>query len=102
MNRIACIFVAFGLAASGSAALAAKPAPTLMTDAQLDNVAAGELGDGLVTVIVQDALNNWNLDIAIKLQANVAANVNAGVSLIDSAQAQQLIGSQTQIIGNLS
>ena len=102
MNRIACAFVALGLAASASAALAAKPSPTVMTDAQLDHVAAGELGDGLVTVIVQDALNNWNLDIAIKLQANVAANVNAGVSLIGSAQAQQLIGSQTQIIGNLS
>jgi hypothetical protein len=105
MNRIGCIFVAFGLAAAGSTALAAppaKPSPTLMTDAQLDHVAAGELGDGLVTVIVQDALNNWNLDIAIKLQANVAANVNAGVSLIGAASAQQLIGSQTQIIGNLS
>ena len=105
MNRIACLFLAFGLAAAGSTALAAqpaKPSPTLMTDAQLDGVAAGELGDGLVTVIVQDALNNWNLDIAIKLQANVAANVNAGVSLIGSASAQQLIGSQTQIIGNMS
>ena|ERR671924_732937 len=100
MNRVACIFLAFGLAAAGSTALAAEP--TMMTDAQLDNVAAGELGDGLVTVIVQDALNNWNLDIAIKLQANVAANVNAGVSLIGAASAQQLIGSQTQIIGNLS
>ena len=105
MNRIACVLAAFGLAAAGSTALAAEPAkatPTLMTDAQLDGVAAGELGDGLVTVIVQDALNNWNLDIAIKLQANVAANVNAGVSLIGAASAQQLIGSQTQIIGNLS
>ena len=102
MNRIACIFVAFGLAASGSAALAAKPSPTVMTDAQLDNVAAGELGDGLVTVIVQDALNNWDLSIALKLQANVAANVNAGVALVGSASAQQLIGTQTQITGNLS
>jgi hypothetical protein len=105
MNRIACISIAFGLAAAGSTALAAEPAkpqPALMTDAQMDHVTAGELGDGLVTVIVQDALNNWNLDIAIKLQANVAANVNAGVSLIGAASAQQLIGSQTQIIGNLS
>jgi hypothetical protein len=105
MNRVACIFVAFGLAAAGSTALAAQPAkaqPALMTDAQMDNVTAGALGDGLVTVVVQDSLNNWNLDIAIKLQANVAANVNAGVSLIGAASAQQLIGSQTQIIGNLS
>ena len=105
MNRVACIFLAFGLAAAGSTALAAepaKPSPTLMTDAQLDNVAAGELGDGLVTVIVQDSLNNWNLSLALKVQANVAANVNAGVSLIGMAQAEQLIGSQTQIIGNMS
>jgi hypothetical protein len=99
MNRVACFFVAFGLAAAGSTALAAKPA--LMTDAQMDNITAGALGDGLVTVVVQDSLNNWNLDIALKLQANVAANVNAGVSLVGSAQAQQLIGSQTQVTGNL-
>jgi hypothetical protein len=72
-----------------------------MTDAQMDNITAGALGDGLVTVVVQDSLNNWNLDIALKLQANVAANVNAGVSLVGSAQAQQLIGSQTQVTGNL-
>jgi hypothetical protein len=99
MNRVACIFVAFGLAAAGSTALAAEP--VLMTDAQMDNITAGALGDGLVTVVVQDSLNNWNLDIALKLQANVAANVNAGVSLVGNAQAQQLIGSQTQVTGNL-
>jgi hypothetical protein len=105
MNRFAGIFVAFGLAAAGSAALAAppaKPQPAQMTEAEMDNVTAGALGDGLVTVIVQDSLNNWNLSLALKVQANVAANVNAGVSLIGMAQAEQLIGSQTQIIGNLS
>ena len=105
MNRIACIFVASGLAAAGSTALAAEPAkpqPALMTEAQMDNVTAGALGDGLVTVVIQDSLNNWNLDIALKLQANVAANVNAGVALVGSASAQQLIGTQTQITGNLS
>jgi hypothetical protein len=104
VNRIASIFVAFGLAAAGSTALAAEPAkpqPMMMTDAQMDNVSAGALGDGLVTVVVQDSLNNWNLDIALKLQANVAANVNAGVALVGSASAQQLIGTQTQITGNL-
>jgi hypothetical protein len=104
MNRFACIFVAFGLAAAGSTALAAQPAkaqPAVMTDAQMDNVTAGALGDGLVTVVLQDSLNNWNLDIALKLQANVAANVNAGVALVGSASAQQLIGTQTQITGNL-
>jgi hypothetical protein len=105
MNRVAPIFVALGLAAAGSTALAAEPAkaqPALMTEADMDNVTAGALGDGLVTVIVQDSLINWNLSLALKLQANVAANVNAGVSLIGAASAEQLIGSQTQIIGNLS
>ena len=102
MNRIARIFSAFSLAAAASTAFAAKPQPALMTEAELDHVTAGALGDGLVTVIVQDSLNNWNLDLALKVQANVAANVNAGVSLIGMAQAEQMIGSQTQIIGNLS
>jgi hypothetical protein len=101
MNRFARVFVAFGIAAAGSTALAAQPQPALMTDAQMDNVTAGALGDGLVTVVLQDSLNNWNLDIALKLQANVAANVNAGVALVGSASAQQLIGTQTQITGNL-
>jgi hypothetical protein len=96
MNRFASIFVAFGLAAAGSTALAAKPQPALMTDAEMDNVTAG-----LLTVLIQDSLNNWDLDIALKLQANVAANVNAGVALVGSASAEQLIVSQTQITGNL-
>ena len=100
MNCVACVFAAFGLAAAASTALAAEP-PAPMSDAQMDNVTAGALGDGLVTVVVQDSLNNWNLDIAIKLQANVLANVNAGVALVGSASASQLIGSQTQITGNL-
>ena len=104
MNRFARTFVAFGLAAAASAALAAepaKPSPALMTDTQMDNVTAGALGDGLVTVVVQDSLNNWNLDIALKVQANVLANVNAAVALVGSAGASQLIGTQTQITGNL-
>ena len=100
MNRIASFVVAFSLAAASATARAAEPA--MMTEAQMDNVTAGALGDGLVTVIVQDSLNNWNLSLALKVQANVAANVNAGVSLIGAASAEQLIGSQTQIIGNLS
>ena len=97
MNRFACIFVAFGLAAAGSTALAAKPQPALMTDAEMDNVTAG-----LLTVLIQDSLNNWDLDIALKLQANVAANVNAGVALVGTASAVQGIVSQTQITGSLS
>src|SRR5919204_570483 len=100
MNRVACTFVAFGLAAAGSTALAAeraKPPPALMTDAQMDNVT----GAGVLDVVVQDSLNNWNLNVALKVQANVLANVNAGVALVGSASASQLIGTQTQITGNL-
>ena len=71
----------------------------MMTDAQMDNVTAGD--GGLITVNVTDALNNWNLDLAIKVQANVLANVNAGVALVGAAEAKQLIGTQTQLTGNL-
>jgi hypothetical protein len=102
MNRFARAFVALGLAAAVSTALAAPPArsaPVMMTDAQMDNVTAGD--SGLITVNVTDALNNWNIDLQLKVQANVLANVNAGVALVGSAQAQQLIGTQTQITGNL-
>ena len=104
MNRFARTFIAFSFAAAASTALAAEPAtptPALMTDTQMDNVTAGALGDGLVTVVVQDSLNNWNLDVALKVQPNVLANVNAGVALVGSASASQLIGTQTQITGNL-
>jgi hypothetical protein len=96
MNRIACFCLALGLASAGPAALAAQPERAVMSDAEMDNVTAG-----LVTVLIQDSLNSWDLDIALKLQANVAANVNAAVSLVGAAQAQQLIGTQTQITGNL-
>ena len=97
MNRFACIFVVFGLAAAGSTALAAQPGPALMTDAQMDNVTAG-----LVDVFVVNTLNDWSINLELKLQTNVAANVNAGVSLVGMASATQMIGTQTQITGNLS
>jgi hypothetical protein len=97
MDRFARFFVAFSLAAAGSTAFAAKPEPTLMTETEMDNVTAGNL----LTVVVADSLNNWDLDIAIKLQANVAANVNAAVALVGAATAEQGILSQTQITGNL-
>ena len=98
MNRFACTF-AFGLAAAASTALAAQPEPLMMTDAQMDNVTAGD--SGLIDVNVLNTLNNWNLDLAIKVQANVLANVNAGVALVGAAEAKQLIGTQTQLTGNL-
>ena len=100
MNRFASIFVAVGLTAAGPTALAAQPAksqPVLMSDAQMDNVT----GAGLIDVLVVDSLNNWNINLDLKLQANVAANVNAGVTLVGTASAVQMIGTQTQITGNL-
>ena len=100
MNRFASIFVAVGLTAAGPTALAAQPAkspPVLMTETQMDNVT----GAGLIDVLVVDSLNNWNINRDLKLQANVAANVNAGVTLVGTASAVQMIGTQTQITGNL-
>ena len=100
MNRVASTFVAFGLAAAGSTALAAERAqspPVLMTDDQMDNVT----GAGVLDVVLADSLNAWNIDLQVKVQANVLANVNAAVALVGVAQAQQGILSQTQVTGNL-
>ena len=98
MNRIARIFVAFGLAAAASTALAAKSPPAQMTEAEMDAVTGG----GVVDVLVADALNGWSINLEVALQANVAANVNAGVALIGSAQAIQGVVSQLQVTGDLS
>ena len=98
MNRVARILVAFGLAAAASTALAAKPPPAQMTEAQMDGVTGG----GVVDVMVTNALNGWTINLEVALQANVMANVNAGVALIGSAQAVQGIVSQLQATGNLS
>ena len=77
MNRIACIFVALGLAAAGSTAFAAEPA--MMTEAQMDNVTGG----GLIDVIITDNLNNLGVDINAAVTAAVNANVllNAPVNV---------------------
>ena len=82
MNRIACIFVALGLAAAGSTTtLAAQPAqqPAMMTEAQMDNVTGG----GLIDVIIMDNLNNLGVDINAAVTAAVNANVllNAPVNV---------------------
>ena len=98
MNRVACVCVAFGFAAAASTALAAKPPPAQMTEAQMDEVTGG----GVVDVLVTNALNDWSINLEVALQANVVANVNAGVALIGSAQAVQGIVSQLQVTGNLS
>jgi hypothetical protein len=98
MNRVARILVAFGLAAAASTALAAKPPPAQMSDAQMDGVTGG----GVVDVMVANALNDWSINLEVAVQANVVANVNAGVALIGSAQAIQGVVSQLQVTGNLS
>ena len=97
MNRVACVCVAVGLAAAGSTALAAESPPAPMTDAQMDNVTGG----GVVDVVVANALNGWNIDLDLKVQANVLANVNAAVALVGTASATQAILSQGQLTGNL-
>ena len=70
MNRVARIFVAFGLAAAASTALAAKSPPAEMSEAQMDGVTGG----GVVDVLVTNALNDWTINLEVALQANVAAN----------------------------
>jgi hypothetical protein len=82
MNRLACSFVALGLAAAGSTALAAESAttePVMMSDAQMDNVTGG----GLVDVIIANNLNNLKVDINATVTALVNANVlvNAPVNV---------------------
>jgi hypothetical protein len=60
MTRLTCIFVALGLAAAASTALAAQPGksqPVQMTDAQMDDVTAGEL-----IIVFQDSLNNLTIN----------------------------------------
>ena len=60
MTRFACIFIAFGLTAAASTTLAAQPGksqPVQMTDAQMEDVTAGEL-----IIVFQDSLNNLTIN----------------------------------------
>ena len=59
MTRYACIFVALGLATAASTALAAQPgkSPVQMTDAQMDDVTAGEL-----IIVFQDSFNDLTIN----------------------------------------
>lgn len=88
MKRFATVFVALGLATAGSVAFAeqakdslnrqaAKPQPVKMTDAQMDNVAGGALLTvvALDVVDVQNVANNLSIDVAVPVNAAVAANV---------------------------
>jgi len=107
---IAMFAISLGLASAPAFAdqAPAKPAPqaVMMSDAQLDNVAAGQLnvGSGLVTVQVGDvtvdvpvrvlnnSLNNNNV------QVPVAATVGAAVGVLGNASslAQQFGASATR------
>ena len=101
MKRFATLFVALGLATAGSAAVAeqardqlseqkAKPQPVQMTEAQLDNVAAGalivafdvvEIGDVTVPVrILNNSVNNNTVQVPVQAAVGAAVGVlgNAG------------------------
>ena len=90
MIRSTCIFVALGLAAAGSTALAAPASgPLMMTDAQMDDVTAGEL-----TIVFQNSFNNWNIGSGVFV-VNFIANVNTAIANGGDATAGQSVGSQT-------
>jgi len=99
MNRFASIFVALGVATAGSTAFAeqakdqlsmqepTKPEPMLMTDAQMDNVAAGLINVVLIDLVdIDDTLRNNNVQVAVPINAAVAANVLGGGALAVAAQ----------------
>ena len=96
MKRFATFFVALGLATAGSTVLAdeaidqvsqqdAKPQPVQMSDAQLDNVAAG-----LINVILVDvadvAVNRNNVAVPV----TVYLPVNAAVAVLGEAVSGQI------------
>jgi hypothetical protein len=95
MNRFATIFVAFGLATAGSSALAGqakdqvskqnpKPQPVQMSDAQMDKVAGGALLNVLLLDVVD--VRNVSVDVAVPVNAAVAANVLGGTAIAGAAQ----------------
>ena len=111
MKRFASLLAAFGLATAGSTAFAAQPdaqiqpqnpslQPVQMSDAQLDNVAAGAIiTGGLIDIVVSDVtvvedgirvLNNSLNDLTV--QVPVQAAVGAAVAVLGNAAAvaQQL------------
>src|SRR5688500_2125297 len=107
MKRFTPLCVALGLATAGSAAIAeqakdqvnppaAKPQPVQMTDAQLDNVAAG-----LIDVVLIDVVDVRDVQVAIPVNANVLANVNAAVLGTAVQGVAERLGRQRQIINPL-
>jgi hypothetical protein len=89
MIRSTCIFVALGLAGSTALAAPAKSGPVMMTDAQMDNVAAGDL-----TIFIQNSFNNWSIGDAVFV-VNFIANVNTATANGGDATAGQSVGTQT-------
>jgi hypothetical protein len=91
MIRSACIVVALGLAVAGSTTFAApaKSEPLRMTDAQMDDVTAGQL-----TIILQNSFNNWTVGSGVFV-VNFIANVNTAIANGGDATAGQSVGSQT-------
>jgi hypothetical protein len=78
MKRFASLLAAAALSTSGAVAFAAEPqqpeqqsiGPVQMTEAELDNVTAG-----LIDVYVIDVLNNNQVQVAVPVNAAVAAGV---------------------------
>src|SRR5918993_781009 len=92
MTRFPRFLVALGLVAAASTALAAQPGksqPVQMSDAQMDNVAAGDL-----TIVIQNSFNNWSIGGAVFV-VNFIANVNTATAIGGDATAGQSVGTQT-------
>jgi hypothetical protein len=51
------------------------PVPVELTDAQLEAVGAGQLQSGLINVFANDVLSHNNVQVAVPVNASVAANV---------------------------
>jgi hypothetical protein len=90
MLRSACIVAALVAATASSAfAAPAKPEPVMMTDAQLDNVTAGDL-----TIVIANSFNNWNVN-NLTFVVSIIANVNTAIANGGNAAAIQSVGTQS-------
>ncbi len=105
MKRFATFSLVAGLATATSSALAAqtepqvslqdpKPQPVMMTETQMDNVAAG-----LITITVVDAVDVEDVVVAIPVQAAVGVAASAAVAVLGTAVSDDAVtrlGNQTQ------
>ena len=105
MKRFTTLFVALGLATAGSTALAeqtkeqvskqqSNPQPVQMTEAQLDNVAAGVAIAIFDVVELENVLNNANIAVAVPVNVGANVGVLSGPQLASAGQ--RLVGRQTQ------